>query len=191
VVTVCVLSLAAAFGVFGPPHIDLKGEGEPAYSTPGDPISRRELARWRRFDEYGPLYFLGRSFGGFNLRGVMRWRDRDGADYVAFLYGSCVNPGTEGGCLIPVEVQVEPGCAPAGSLAKRTRLRGVPAFEDATGVWLYTGDVTVTIRTEARGELRRAIWDLRPIRGRRSTGGRLPPPLDCRPRKAPTGVPYE
>ena len=132
----------------------------------------------------------------FPLVAVLR-RD-DTANYVSFVYGDCV-PEDDAGCAPPAEIQVWPACRrsialyrappPAGPVAERTMIRGVPAafLDDGTRLELQTGSSTVVVFADSRGRAARIARALRPLSESGPPGERLPPPapgalegtLDC------------
>jgi hypothetical protein len=106
-----------------------------------------------------PLYYAGDSVNGHPLTAVEH--DTHPAEVISFLYGDCTPPRApdgsyDGGCALPVEVQVWPACfrnptlyggAPGSPVPVNTTVRGVPAafFEGGNRLEIQTGTSTVVI----------------------------------------------
>src|SRR5215475_12710766 len=162
--------------------------------------SNYSVEQARRFHGFD-LYYAGAEVAGLPLTAVTRdpvtappgtavarkLRHTSGLSSIDFLYGSCVVPeGSEGGCGLPLDIQVWPACAryPAlyvGPLApepKPTRIRGVPAayFEGGHRLEIQTGDATIVIFGGKR-LIRKAVNALEGLNVRVPAGNELPPPV--------------
>jgi len=107
-------------------------------STPGAEANKDCLQSAQDFMEY-PLIFAGTEFRGLPLSGCQRYvtpekHNLDGSvrepamDFFGFTYGSCAPVGDEGGCPPPVQILVDPPCAPAISgdvIREQVEVRGV------------------------------------------------------------------
>jgi len=109
-----------------------------------------------------PLYYAGRSFSGLALTQV------DVRGHTAyFAYGTCVIPArTEGGCAVPVQIQMFPFNASqwrrAAGCERRPSLLGVPAARH-DGLVLFTGRTVVKIYARSPAEDRRVALSLRRV----------------------------
>lgn len=81
----------------------------------GDP----DIDAVRRFDRH-PLYWVGERFERWDLESV----DVGGGEFVTFSYGTCElpPPGREGGCAVPLKIQIQPLCAHLWGRRPRARL---------------------------------------------------------------------
>ncbi|HLF76750.1 MAG TPA: hypothetical protein VJB57_04600 [Dehalococcoidia bacterium] len=83
---------------------------EPGGALPGDPWTgkgRQGLSKSQaeRFASY-PLYWLGPSYGGFNLQAIL-----DAPSDVTFIYGGCrLRSGPEPSCPVPLALHLQPVC---------------------------------------------------------------------------------
>ncbi|MDQ3992906.1 MAG: hypothetical protein M3229_04530 [Actinomycetota bacterium] len=144
-----------------------------------------------------PLYSLGDAHAGLPLTAITRRKDGGGAgyaaDYVSFLYGSCVPAGGTG-CPLPLEVQVWPACVRTLVHYRLTpfsdeplpheplSVRGVPAAlvresPALTRLELYTGRVTVVVFGAQPPQLLAAAAALRGVNVSAVPGEPLPPPV--------------
>jgi hypothetical protein len=124
-----------------------------------------------------PLYFAGRRFAGLPLTDVEVGRQ----GRALFAYGTCVIPaGQEGGCSVPVQIQIFPFDPKAWSLAvgchRRPELLGVPTVRH-DGLVLFTRRTVVKIYARNPAEDRRVALGLRDVRKPRRVLRRLPPPV--------------
>jgi hypothetical protein len=157
--------LALAGWVDGPRTITV-GEGTP------------DIESARRFDEY-PLYWVGDHFERWDLESVEVNAVGSNAqgrreEYSVFRYGSCEIPlPADGGCGLPLEIQIRPFCARPDDVATGRHIRGAPLnFSYAGDAVLYTDRVRINVYSNgARGR------DLRALRALRSVNN-VPPALD-------------
>lgn len=130
------------------------------------------------FGEF-PVYWLGEQFGAEKLHaihrriGSARSRAAGRPNYVSLKYGDC-QPGGDGGCPAPLEIQVWPACernrsslqlvpdidgsGPAEAVPyprEDVEVRSIPAafYDQATRLELYTGEVTVVLFGSSREQL--------------------------------------
>jgi hypothetical protein len=140
-----------------------------------------------------PLYYVGESFEGLPLTAITRrlqtkrlGPEPGRANFVGFLYGDC-EPGSDGGCPLPLEIQVWPACERTLSSYsmggqpmpyEATTLRGVPAafFDNGGRLELYTGRVTIVIFGMDREQIQRAADSLVEANFNDGTTGNLPAP---------------
>ncbi len=100
-------------------HLGVGDEVEACGSTrtvgEGDP----DIDAVRRFDRH-PLYWVGERFERWDLESV----DVGGGEFVTFSYGTCElpPPGREGGCAVPLKIQIQPLCAHLWGRRPRARL---------------------------------------------------------------------
>jgi hypothetical protein len=97
-----------------------------------------------------------------------------------FAYGTCVIPaGQEGGCSVPVQIQIFPFEPKAWGLAvgchRRPELLHVPTVRH-DGLVLFTRRAVVKIYARNPAEDRRVALGLRDVREPRTVLRRLPPP---------------
>jgi hypothetical protein len=145
-----------------------------------------------------PIYNAGDSVNGYPLTAVEH--DTKPAEAISFLYGDCTPPRAsdgsyDGGCGLPVEVQVWPACfrnptlyggAPGSPGPVNTTVRGAPAafFEGGNRLEIQTGTSTVVIFADSPETVADA---LRGVNNNVPTGVDLPAPaagamtgdLDC------------
>jgi hypothetical protein len=113
------------------------------------------------------LYWVGRSFEGMALTHVTVERQ-----FTSFGYGTCdANAGGEGGCGLPLELQVTSVCD-RNALLLDIRPRALD-YGDQMSLAAGASDVTV-FASAARG--RRAIAALRPVGGSPRPRAELPQP---------------
>ncbi|MGH3040666.1 MAG: hypothetical protein ACRDNG_02815, partial [Gaiellaceae bacterium] len=149
------------------------------------------------------LFDVGTSFLGNNLTDLIRRNDPatydavslqegPGANYVSFLYGTCV-PVAEGGCPLPLEIQVSPACSrPTGPQLvngvdvglppdETLVVRGVGAtfYDEWTRLEISTGNAIVDIYGSSRTQLLQAANVLRGTNHIRSPQDPLPIPHAC------------
>jgi hypothetical protein len=160
---------------------------EPRATTPGGNYS---LAKAKRFEDF-PLYAPGVAFGDLPLTAVLR-RFNDSPDappvrenYVDFLYGTCEPPEGEGGCALPLSVQVWAACernpmvyGPEIAREGPVQIRGVPGYfyEGGRRLELSTGMSTVVIFAASRDETLTAASALEGVNNQVTADAPLPPP---------------
>lgn len=125
-----------------------------AATSPG-PSSVQEAAQFKDY----PLLWLGESFEGLPLTGIVRSLAGDdpnrpvptAQDDFTFIYGDCT-PGNDGGCAPPLQVLVEPRCFNPPEAFNYLRSGTNPVRGGAQlkadvpgGPVLWTGDVSVSI----------------------------------------------
>jgi hypothetical protein len=125
-----------------------------------------------------PVYFLGREFAGLPLTDVQV----EGRGRAYFAYGTCVIPGgIDGGCSVPVQIQVSPFDQRAWRRAvgchRRPMLRGVLTVRH-DGLVLFTRQSVVKVYARSAAEDRRAALALRDVRHPEQVPRRLPQPPD-------------
>jgi hypothetical protein len=143
------LALAAALG----------GCGDTLQDQPIGPAPLESVIVGSRF----PVYWLGRSFEGMRLTGVLT--DPSGA--VTLRYGDCL-VGGQFTCLTPIVLVTSPDNSflpGAGEVGRRTRIRGVEALSTQTGqsLALRTGSVVVTVRASTALLTLRAARAMTPV----------------------------
>jgi hypothetical protein len=132
-----------------------------AISTPTQPLPQGNTTVEQAADFSGyELYNAGASFDGLPLTAVQRVDAAPNplepvrADSWTFVYGNCtVTSSEEGGCALPVQIQIWPACErnpsvyPPDETREPVKVRGVPGFlyEDGTRLELTTGSSTVVI----------------------------------------------
>jgi len=108
----------------------------------GDP----DIDAARTFDRY-PLYWVGEHFEEWDLEHVEVRPD----GFTTFSYGTCeVEFGEEGGCPVPLQIQVQPLCAYLEFVArapiwKRREVRGAPVGTIDSAPVLFTNRVQVKV----------------------------------------------
>ncbi|MEX2237120.1 MAG: hypothetical protein WEB00_06270 [Dehalococcoidia bacterium] len=123
----------------------------------------RQVTRAEKFNEY-PLFWVGETYEGLPISGIRV----DSARSIVG-YGTCTLPQGEGGCSIPLQIQIQPICLhwPARFSATPTdvprpdelapyTVRGVRARSTDGGLELYTDEVAIKIYY-AEGETRSEV----------------------------------
>ena len=119
-----------------------------------------------------PIYYAGESVNGYPLTAVER--DTNPTQVISFLYGDCTPPVDsdghyDGGCGLPVEVQVWPACFRNPGLyggpgsSTKTTVRGVPAafYEGGNRLEMTASAARLSLPVEALGSAyEQAIPDL-------------------------------
>jgi hypothetical protein len=139
----------------------------------------------KAFDKH-PLYWLGERFEQWELTSITGL-DFD-SNHISFGYGSCEPPRGEGGCTVPVSVQVSALCHPKsgadsltlGDARTRTNPDGAPIVEaERVDVKIYAHDPAVAQRAiEALRLLNRVPPSVAPD-----------PPPNCMPPRIGSGPP--
>jgi hypothetical protein len=124
------------------------------------------------------VYYLGRRFEGLPLTAVAFDSRRPGV--VGFMYGTCTIPlPADGGCGVPVEIQLFPFRTDQWSRAVgctgRATLRGVPTVRQ-DGLVLFTRDTIIKIYAGSAAQTRRAVRALRPLDSPPTSARLLPTP---------------
>jgi hypothetical protein len=172
------------------------------------PTGNYSLAKAKLFADF-PLYAPGAAFGDLPLTAVLR-RFNDSPDappvrenYVDFLYGTCEPPEGEGGCALPLSVQVWAACernplvyGPEIAREGPVEIRGVPGYfyEGGRRLELSTGASTVVIFAADRASALSAATALEGINNQVTAQGVLPPPAYTTEANGGTSVlpcPYE
>ena len=123
-----------------------------------------------------PLYYVGSGFRGLPLTHV----EVESAGRALFAYGTCVIPAaqTDGGCAVPIQIQIFPFDPKQWRLAvgclRRPSLRGVPTVRH-DGLVLFTRRTVVKIYARNPAEDRQVALALRDVRTDRRSQ-LLPPP---------------
>lgn len=142
--------------------------------------------------QYGSLdlFWLGTSYGGFNLQSIQR---SNPPEEVSLVYGSCVlSPGPETSCLLPLSISIRPSCCVKPEVAQaggyRTSalenfrgeallLRAQPEALGGQGTIVWTGTSFVSVVGPAVPDLLPGILnDLRRLNGGAEPGDPLPAP---------------
>ena len=124
----------ATFAVAGAGCTQTVGEGDP------------DIEAARSFDGY-PLYWVGEHFEQWDLEHVSV---RPGG-FTTFSYGTCeIEVGTDGGCPVPLQIQIQPLCTYLDVVArapiwKRREVRGAPVGTIDGAPVLFTNRVQVKI----------------------------------------------
>lgn len=154
---------------------------------PVTPRGNFSLAQARAFTGF-PLYYAGQKLNGIPLTAVLRRNGRnDRANFVSFLYGSCVPIG-ETGCAPPAEVQVWPACLrnlslyerlPAAPTPEPALVRGATAayFEDGQRLELQTRTSTVVVFANSRQLVDQVAAALLGVNVQEAAEGPLSPPV--------------
>jgi hypothetical protein len=160
------------------------------------------IEQTRSFKSF-PVYYAGEEVAGLPLTSVHREpvtapprtpvapklrRKRGQVMSFDFAYGSCSVAGGEGGCSLPLSIQVWPACARypalydwgpfAGPTPRKTRIRGVPAayFEGGYRLEIQTGASTIVIFGN-RKRMRAAVAALQGLNVDVGPDEKLPPPV--------------
>jgi hypothetical protein len=140
------------------------------------PEGNFSLEQARVFDDF-PLFYVGEEFDGIPLTAVLRepipqspegfGPETRGQVTIDFLYGSCEPPRGEGGCSLPIDIQIWPACVRNPSLyrvpppggRRAARVRGVPAalLESGARLEIQAGRSTVVIWDSRRRPNPRAV----------------------------------
>ena len=125
--------------------------GETRTITVGEGTPDIEAAR--QFDRY-PLYWVGKHFERWDLESVevtavgsdARGRRRE---HSVFRYGTCELPvPADGGCSLPLVIEIRPFCARLDEVASGRQIRGAPLnFSYASDPVLYTNRVQIKVYT--------------------------------------------
>jgi hypothetical protein len=138
----------------------------------GDP----DLEAMRSFREH-PLYWVGERFERWELEHV----DVASAEFVTFSYGTCELPGgTDGGCAVPLQIQVQPLCTHLRVVARapiwrRRQVRGAPVGTIDSAPVVFTNRVQVRVY---RGQGSDPGLPMRALRALRSANS-VPPVIDA------------
>jgi hypothetical protein len=138
----------------------------------GDP----DLAAARSFDLY-PLYWVGEHFAQWDLEHV----SVGPRAFSTFSYGTCeLEIGTDGGCPVPLQIQIQPLCTYLGFVArapiwKRRQVRGAPVGTIDSAPVLFTNRVQVKVY---RGQGSDPGLPMRALRALRSANG-IEPTIDA------------
>jgi hypothetical protein len=133
----------------------------------GDP----DLDAARKFDRH-PLYWVGKRFERWELEHV----DVGKSEFATFSYGTCELPEGEGGCAVPLQIQVQPLCTHLRVVArapmwKRRSVRGAPVGTIDSAPVLFTSRVQVKVY---RGQDSDPGLPMRALRALRSANGVAP-----------------
>jgi hypothetical protein len=159
----------------------LGGADNPRQVPPRSTFSIEEARAFTGF----PVYYAGESVDGLPLVAVLR---RTGtADYVSFIYGSCIVTA-DTGCAPPAEVQVWPACKrslalygpsiPGTPVPDPTTIRGVPAawFDGGERLEIHTGTALVVVFADSVDRISRIASSLRGVNVDIPTNAPLPVP---------------
>ena len=108
----------------------------------GDP----DLEAARSFRKH-PLYWVGERFERWELEHV----DVASAQFVTFGYGTCELPGgTDGGCAVPLQIQIQPLCTHLRVVARapvwrRRQVRGAPVGSIDSAPVMFTNRVQIKV----------------------------------------------
>ena len=128
----------------------------------GDP----DLDAARSFRAH-PLYWVGEKFERWELEHV----DVGRGEFATFSYGTCELPsGSEGGCAVPLQIQIQPLCAHLPVVARapiwrRRQVRGAPVGTIDSAPVLFTNRVQIKVY---RGQDSDAGLPMRALRALRS-----------------------
>jgi hypothetical protein len=137
----------------------------------GDP----DVESARSFDRH-PLYWAGPKFERWQLEHV----DVGRGGFTTFSYGTCELPEGEGGCAVPLQIQIQPLCAHLDVVAKapiwqRRSVRGAPVGTIDSAPVLFTNRVQVKVY---RGQDSDPGLPMRALRALRSANA-VPPVIDA------------
>ena len=135
---------------------------------------RPDIEAARSFDDH-PLYWIGESFEGWDLKNVAVGT----GPAAGFTYGTCESSGVNGGCAAPLQIQIQPLCAYLGTVAatpiwKRCKIRGAPVGTIDNAPVMFTNRVQIKVY---RGQGSDAGLALRALRALRSVNS-VPPVVD-------------
>lgn len=148
------------------------------------PRSTYSLAEAERFRGY-PIYGAGDSVDGLPLVAVLRRNDT--ADYVSFVYGTCVVE-SDTGCAPPAEVQTWPACLrsfasydpsqPGSPVPSERTVRGVPAaeFDGGLRTEIHTGRSLIVVFADSDDRVDVVVRSLRGVNNDSPAEVPLPPP---------------
>jgi hypothetical protein len=144
--------------------------------VPRDRVSEKEIDGLR--EQSGPpLYYAGRSVSGLPLTEAEG--SSSSSDGGFFAYGTCELPEGEGGCALPIEIQLfqfEPAqWEAAEGCVRLPSLRGVPTARH-DGIVLFTDSMVVTVYARDAAEERQVVAELRGLNVDVEKGAPLPPP---------------
>lgn len=100
---------------------------------------------------------------------------------MTFSYGTCEPPpGREGGCAVPLQIQIQPLCAHLGAVArapvsKRRRVRGAPVGTIDSAPVLFTDCVQVKVYRGQHADPGLPLRALRALRSVNSVGQAIGP----------------
>lgn len=183
-------------------------QGVPPGSEPGEPAAQLSSSsnftyeQAQSFSSWS-LYDTGPSFEGIPLTDLLRRNDPatydaasleegPGANYVSFLYGTCV-PAEEVGCPVPLEIQMWPACSRkldwqpvegvdvAVAPDETLTIRGVVAafYDDWARLEFTAGDAIVVLFGDDRTQLLDAANELRGVNNGLTKFDPFPTPLMC------------
>jgi hypothetical protein len=131
------------------------------------------MAVARAFDQY-PLYWVGPRFEQWKLTHA----DIGQGSISSFIYGTC-DPGPDGGCPPPLDIQIQPLCshldvAASNPAWRRGRIRGAPLGKNPDGAPIvFTDRVQVKVYRGAGSNPGLAMRALRLLRSANHVGPRL------------------
>lgn len=138
------------------------GEG-PQFRSGSQPPQGITQTEAEAFTDY-PVFWLGESFGGFNLQSIVRNKydppagipDHEAMDTLGFAYGDCVIPDGASACPVPLVVMTEPICmaqpqwivegAKAGDPETVRSGARLQRFEDGH-IEIWSGQVSITVHS--------------------------------------------
>ena len=124
-----------------------------------------------------PLYYAGRSVSGLPLTEAQG--SSSSSDGGFFAYGTCELPEGEGGCPLPIEIQLfrfEPAqWGAAEGCFRLPSLRGVPTVRH-DGLVLFTDSIVVKVYARDPAEERQVVAELRGLNTDLPKDALLPPP---------------
>jgi hypothetical protein len=127
----------------------------------GDP----DIDAARRFDAH-PLYWVGERFERWELEHV----DVETTAFVTFAYGTCeLELPADGGCAVPLQIQIQPLCAHLDAVARapiwrRREIRGAPVGTIDSAPVLFTNRVQVKVYRGQGSDPALALRALRALR---------------------------
>jgi hypothetical protein len=107
----------------------------------GDP----DVEAARKFDRH-PLYWVGERFERWELEHV----SVNQGEFATFSYGTCESAGHDGGCAVPLQIQIQPLCAHLAAVARapvwrKRRVRGAPVGTIDSAPVLFASRVQVKV----------------------------------------------
>lgn len=148
------------------------------------PRSTYTLAEAETFGDY-PIDNAGDSVDGLPLVAVLR--RKDSADYVSFVYGTCVVE-SDTGCAPPAEIQTWPACLrsvasydpsqPGSPVPSMRTVRGVPAaeFDGGLRIEIHTGRSLIVVFADSTDRVDGVVKSLRGVNNDSAAEAPLPPP---------------